>query len=110
MLLFVVILLTPFSNCLQKKLVKTKTIRSVFGKYLQNHVFKSTYHSQDIQHCISDCWVEIERCQSFNYLPDLNICELNDRSKDNAPDDYIDKDRSVYLTNPRFGKRKVGLP
>ena len=93
--------------CQQTKIVQRKTTRSVHRKYLQGHVFKTTYNSIDPQHCISDCWEENEHCQSFNYFPYLDICELNDRSKENAPEDYIDKDDTVYFTNPRYGKEKV---
>ena len=95
------------TSCQQTKIVQRKTTRSVHRKYLQGHVFKTTYNSIDPQHCISDCWEENEHCQSFNYFPYLDICELNDRSKENAPEDYIDKDDTVYFTNPRYGKEKV---
>lgn len=99
---------TPIlTSCQQTKIVQRKTTRSVHRKYLQGHVFKTTYNSIDPQHCISDCWEENEHCQSFNYFPYFDICELNDRSNENAPEDYIDRDDTVYFTNPRYGKEKV---
>ena len=98
-----------FTSCQQTKIIQRKTTRSVLGKYLQGHVFKTTYNSLDPQHCISDCWKENEKCQSFNYFPHLDICELNERSKENAPEDYIDREDTVYITNPRYEKRKVKL-
>ena len=94
-------------KCLQNKQVVKKTTRSAFGKYLRGHVFRTTYDSQDPQHCLADCWKENELCQSFNFLVDLGTCELNTRTQYNAPDDYIERSRSVYLTNPRFRKPTV---
>ena len=95
-------------QCLQNKSVTIRQKTStVFGKYLRGHVFRVTSQALDPQHCIADCWVENDRCQSFNYFPDLDICELNEASDLTAPRDLIDRPGIVYLTNPFFGRKKV---
>ena len=94
-------------NGLQKKIVVERKISSTLGKYLRGHVFKTTTNAIDPQHCLADCWAENDRCQSFNFLVQLQKCELNEASNLTNPDDYIDRPWVVYLTNPVFGRKQV---
>ena len=106
--IFVAVFIFPQHHALQTKTVTNRTIRSVPGKYLLGHVFDVTSRAVDLQHCLADCWAENDRCQSFNYYPSLDVCELNEASNLTAPRDLIDKPDVVYLTNPLFGRKKVG--
>jgi hypothetical protein len=92
-----------------KTVVIEQKTSSVLGKYLKGHVFKVTSKAENPQHCLADCWEENDRCQSFNFFPELAICELNDASNLTSPQNLIDKPNVVYLTNPVYGREKVGL-
>ena len=89
-----------------KYVVKRKTTSTV-GKYLRNHMYKITKEAIDIQHCVADCWAENDRCQSLNYFPNMDICELNEASNLTNPEDLIDRHDTVYLTNPIYGRSPV---
>ena len=106
--IFNILLITNLVNCLQeKKVVVKKNLRSVYKKYLKGHVYKTTTQAADPQHCLSDCWKENDRCRSFNYFPDTDVCELNEGSEETHPEDLIDRPGIVHLTNPVFGSERV---
>ena len=111
MRLFYVIFLTliAVSNGLQEKKVLKQTFRSVHKKYLRGHVFKTTTQAIDPQHCLADCWKENDRCQSFNYFPESDVCELNEASEETHPEDLVDRPGIVYLKNPVYGPKNVGV-
>ena len=90
-----------------KKYVAKRKTASAAGKYLRDHVYKITNEAIDPQHCIADCWADNDRCQSFNYFPNLDMCELNEASNLTNPEDLIDKPDTVYLTNPFYGRNPV---
>ena len=92
---------------LQTKNVVKQSIRSTIGKYLRGHVFKVTSQAENPQHCMADCWQDNDQCQSFNYIVDLDMCELNEASNITHPQDLVDKPDVVYLTNPMYGRDKV---
>ena len=90
----------------KKYVVKRKTA-SALGKYLRGHVFKITKGAIDPQHCVADCWAENDQCQSLNYFPNWDICELNKASNLTNPEDLIDRPETAYLTNPFHGREPV---
>ena len=90
-----------------KNYVVKQKAGSVLGKRLKDHVYKTTKEAADPQHCVADCWEENDRCQSLNYFPRLDICELNDASNLTNPEDFIDMPDTVYLTNPIYGRTPV---
>ena len=108
-IIFAIVVANSLAEDLHDKnyVVKKKT-GSVLGKYLKGHVFKTTKEAVDPQHCVADCWEENDRCQSLNYFPNLDICELNEASYLTNPEDLIDKPETVYLTNPFYGREPVG--
>ncbi|XP_078380250.1 uncharacterized protein LOC144663205 [Oculina patagonica] len=66
---------------------------SIYQKMLKGHTFetfKARRGSLDCRHaCNSDV-----RCQSYNYVMFKDICELNNRTKEARPEDFVkDKDR-----------------
>ena len=52
--------------------------------------------------CVDKCNDDV-RCQSFNYVITRGICELNDRTKEARPGDFVADSERVYLT--RLSKR-----
>ena len=65
---------------------------------LQGHVYKTLLADIGPQ-CLLSCGTD-DRCQSFNFVMSSHMCELNDRTKEATPEDFIpDLDRYY------FGKR-----
>ena len=68
---------------------------SVYGMMLQRHIFKIVETSKTLE-CLKACNDE-KRCQSFNYVVSKNICEMNNRTKEARPEDFVpDSDRYYY--------------
>ncbi|CAH3168082.1 unnamed protein product [Pocillopora meandrina] len=74
---------------------------SIFGMYLKGHVFK-TYRDQLPRECYFRCEEEVT-CQSFNVVIGQNICELNNRTKEARPEDFMPDQRRFYVK--RFRSR-----
>ena len=76
---------------------------SIVGMMLQRHIFKIMRPSSSL-HCLQACNSNV-RCQSFNYDFSDGICELNNHTKEDKPEDFIPNFTRYY-----FGKaRKRGL-
>ena len=68
---------------------------SIFGMMLKEHVFK-TIKTSFSPECIQACSNDV-RCQSFNFVISQYMCELNNRTKEARPEDYVpDPDRFYY--------------
>lgn len=68
---------------------------SIYGKMLKGSVFmklasKTPYHCQQV------CDKEI-RCQSFNYVVYREVCELNSRTKESSPEDFVSDNERLYM-------------
>ena len=65
---------------------------SIRGMMLKRHTFKEM-KTADWLKCVQRCNDDV-RCQSFNYMTTGSICELNDRTKEARPEDFVtDRDR-----------------
>jgi len=68
---------------------------SIFGWKLRRHV----YHTMmaELGHkCVSACQKD-DRCQSFNFVISVGMCEFSDRTKEARPEDFIfDPDRYYF--------------
>ena len=60
---------------------------SIFGMMLQRHIFKIINPSSSL-HCLQACNGDV-KCQSFNYDFSDDICELNNHTKEDKPEDFI---------------------
>ncbi|XP_022797435.1 uncharacterized protein LOC111335707 [Stylophora pistillata] len=69
---------------------------SKFGMMLQRHTFKRITGAARENVCYHECVANI-RCRSFNYVFTQNICELNNRSKEAAPEDYVPNPERYYF-------------
>ena len=70
---------------------------SVSGMFLKGHVFKTveTHFPSDFE-CYMVCNQDI-RCQSYNVIIDEHICELNNRTKEARPEDFLHDARRFYV-------------
>ena len=65
------------------------------GKALKNHTFRSTAVAS-----VFECQVVCEqdlKCQSYNFFIPEKICELNDRTKEARPQDYVIDETRFYM-------------
>ena len=93
----VVILLTISLQACADNL-QCKRVQSVYGKMLRGHVFQES-NAANILTCGLLCNSNI-RCQSINYVISRHLCELNSRTKEARPEDYVQDADRVYVTRP----------
>ncbi|XP_068706641.1 uncharacterized protein [Montipora foliosa] len=68
---------------------------SILGWMLQGHIYQTMMANIGL-HCLSVC-LKDDRCQSFNFVMSLHMCELSDRTKEARPEDFIpDGDRYYF--------------
>ena len=65
---------------------------SIRGMMLKRHIFMAKKTANWLK-CVDKCNHDI-RCQSFNYVVSQSMCELNNRTKEARPEDFVpDADR-----------------
>ena len=69
--------------------------QSESGKVLKGHVFKSK-RVQNPHECLMFCYSEFT-CQSYNYVMTGNLCELNNRTKEARPEDFVRDETRFYV-------------
>ena len=69
--------------------------QSVSRKALKGHTFK-TKRVQDPYECLVFCDSELT-CQSYNYVKPGKICELNKRTKEARPGDFVEDESRFYM-------------
>ena len=73
-----------------------KAETSILGMMLRRHVYKRITGVEYGHVCLLDCYQDV-RCQSFNYVISQYMCELNNRTKEARPEDYVpDSDRYYF--------------
>ena len=78
--------------------LQCKPVRSIYGTMLRGHVFQE-HNAANILACSLLCDFNI-RCQSINYVMSRQLCELNSKTKEARPEDYVKDADRVYLTRP----------
>ena len=68
---------------------------SVAGTFLKGHTFKTLWVKCPLE-CAIICDQEI-RCQSLNFIFGGNICELNNRTKEARPEDFLSDSKRFYM-------------
>ncbi|KAJ7362199.1 hypothetical protein OS493_013297, partial [Desmophyllum pertusum] len=68
---------------------------SVHGKELKGHTFKTSVVRAPFE-CQVMCENELT-CQSYNYFLPKKICEINNRTKEARPDDFVPDENSFYM-------------
>ena len=67
----------------------------IYGKALKGYTFKTLVTSSLLE-CLVDCHYE-DRCQSYNYVVKTNICEMNNRTKEVKPDQFVSDPHRFYM-------------
>ena len=73
---------------------------SIFGKMLQKHIFKTITGAAFGDVCLRECYRDV-RCQSFNYVFTQDRCELNNRTKEAKPEDFVPNSERYYFRRDR---------
>ena len=78
---------------------------SVYRMMLKGHTFKTLKAQPLSLDCREACLSDV-RCQSYNYVMFKDICELNNRTKEARPEDFVrDKDRYYITKAPKRGNK-----
>lgn len=90
---------------------------SIYGMMLQGHTFKTIKTLISFE-CLQACYDDV-RCQSFNYVISQDVCELNDRTKEARPEDFLPdsnryyykkvKKRGIMIINYYIASNLIGL-
>ena len=73
---------------------------------LKGHTYKSFKTASGTLECREACLADV-KCQSYNVVMFIAICELNNRSKEARPEDFVkNKDRYYMAKGPKRGDRK----
>ena len=78
---------------------------SIRGMMLKGHTFIEEKTGIWLN-CLNKCDNDI-RCQSFNYVISQGICELNNRTKEARPEDFVPDSDRFYIK--RFRERGIVL-
>jgi len=70
---------------------------SIFGMMLQRHIFKRIKGATLGNVCLQECYRDV-RCQSFNFVISQDMCELNNRTKEARPEDFVPDSDRYYFT------------
>ena len=66
----------------------------VYGKALKGYTLKTLHNSSTFE-CLYYCHHKI-RCQSYNYVIKDNICEINNRTKEAKPENFVSDSERFY--------------
>ena len=69
---------------------------SIFGMMLQGHIFRKITGATLGNICLQECYRDI-RCQSFNFVIYQDMCELNNRTKEARPEDFVPNSGRYYF-------------
>ncbi|CAH3184464.1 unnamed protein product [Porites lobata] len=99
-----VLVLLLYSAVTQKCPAGGRSESSIVGWMLRGHVYDTLFAELPFT-CAFKCR-EDNRCQSFNWIISVLMCEFNNRTKEARPEDFIpNQDRSYY----RRGLQRVPL-
>ena len=77
---------------------------SIWGMMLRGHIFKKITGAPLGDVCLQECHRDV-RCQSFNYVISKETCELNNRTKEARPEDFVaNSDRYYFKRDKNRGK------
>ena len=68
---------------------------SIKNMMLRQHIFKEKKTLKSLE-CLM-LYKEDVRCQSFNYVINQDICELNNRTKEAAPKNFVQNFKRYYV-------------
>ena len=68
--------------------------KSIGGMFLRGHTFKTC--NVELPECFIRCDEEVT-CQSFNFVIGQKVCEMNNRTKEARPEDYMSDPTRFYM-------------
>ena len=71
-------------------------IYSIYQMMLKGHTYKTFKTTPGTPECRDICLAD-ERCQSFNVVMFIAICELNNRTKEARPEDFVKDEKRYYM-------------
>ena len=78
-------------------------IYSIYQMMLKGHTYKTFKTTPGTPECRDICLAD-ERCQSFNVVMFIAICELNNRTKEARPEDFVKDEYRYYMAKgPKRG-------
>ena len=79
---------------------------SIYQMMLKGHTYKTFKTAPGTLECREACLADV-RCQSYNVVMFIAVCELNNRTKEARPEDFVtNKDRYYMAKGPKRGDRK----
>ncbi|PFX14774.1 hypothetical protein AWC38_SpisGene21047 [Stylophora pistillata] len=69
---------------------------SIYQMMLKDHTFKTFKFPPGTLECREACLVD-DRCQSYNVVMFIAICELNNRTKEARPKDFVKDENRYYM-------------
>ena len=76
---------------------------SIYQMMLKGHTYITFHAHRGSLDCRQACNSDV-RCQSYNYVIFKDICELNNRTKEARPEDFVwDMDRYYMMKAPKRG-------
>lgn len=81
------------------------SVQPIYGMALKGHVFQTLRVSSSL-YCLKACNNDI-RCQSINHLMGKDICELNNRTKEARPENFIPDSTKLYMKRFQNRGKKV---
>ena len=94
-MLAMLLFLASSYKCQGKAADRCPTEQPIYGKALKGYTFKTLVTSSSFE-CLVDCHYE-DRCQSYNYVIKTNICEMNNRTKEGKPDQFVSDPGRFYM-------------
>ena len=68
---------------------------SIGGMFLRDHIFKTSTVERSVR-CYLMCKDEVI-CQSYNFVIGQKLCELNNRTKEARPEDFMPDQKRFYM-------------
>ena len=82
------VMLLVFCQVESQQCSKKGSESSQLGMMLRKHIYKHIRGPVLSFVCVRECVVDV-RCQSFNFVISDESCELNNRTKEARPEDYV---------------------
>lgn len=83
---------------------------SVDQMMLRGHTYKAFKARPGSLECRHACSSDV-RCQSYNYVTVEHICEMNNRTRQARPDDFVKNSNRYYVTKvPKRGISTISFP
>jgi len=68
--------------------------KSIGGMFLRGHTFETC--NAELPECFIRCDEEVT-CQSFNFVIGQKVCEMNNRTKEARPEDFMSDPTRFYM-------------